>query len=109
MRVVYCARCGTRLSVLHKAIPKCAKIIDIVEYHTCPETPVEFDLTPVDVPTFTKGKEDKFVQNLDRLTPPLPLMSENEIRDHRPTEHIKSEVSTTAPTNLLEHLKRMKE
>ena len=73
MKHVYCSRCGTRLAISRKALPKYGKIINIVEYHECPDEPVEIDLTPVDIPTFVSvpGDLDKntFVQNLNGLLP----------------------------------------
>jgi len=92
MKVVYCAKCGTRLAVARKALPKYGKIIDIVEYHECPNEPVEIDLTPTDVPAANKKTEEnnKFVQNLDKL-----------IGDKRDKSDIRVEKSSTAPQTIL--------
>lgn len=100
MKVVYCANCGTRLNVQRKAMPKFGRIIDIVEYHECLDEPVELDLTPIDIPTFTeKEGKNKFVQNLNELNPPTPPVFD--LRDRRKDENIKS----TAPDSILRNLK----
>ena len=95
MKVVYCAKCGTRLAVSRKALPKYGKIIDIVEYHECSDEPVEIDLTPVSVPVMSKETEEnnKFVQNLDKL-----------IGDKRDKSDIRVEKSSTAPQTLLDSI-----
>lgn len=101
MKVVYCAKCGTKLPVMRKALVKYHTIVDIVPSHDCLDTPIEFDLTPISVPIFVTGK---FVEKLNELNPPKPLMSinEEELRDRRPAEHVKS----SAPTTLLDSMKR---
>lgn len=106
MKVVYCANCGTRLNITRKAMPKLGKIIDIVEYHICPDEPVEFDLTPVDLPTFTEDAENnKFIKSLNDLQPPsiLGSLRSDDLRDRRPTEQIK----TTAPSSLNDLIKSL--
>ena len=106
MKTVYCENCGMRLRITRKAMPKFGTIIDLVEYHECPDEPVEFDLTPVDVPTFvTKTENQKFVQKLNELQPPSPLapISTKDLQDRRNTEHVKDKSS--APPSLLQSIK----
>jgi hypothetical protein len=106
MKVVYCSKCGTRLAITRKALPKYGRIIDIVEYHKCPDEPVEFNLTPINVPAFSvvpKEGDDKFVQNLNRLQPP-PIATEG-LKDRRNPENIKTEPSSSAPRTLLDNMK----
>ena len=128
MKVVYCANCGTRLNVLRKALPKYAKIIDIVEYHECPNESVEIDLTPVDIPPFDIQKEkgkNKFVQKLNDLQPSkhfdiqgteigrvvggasIGALSTADLRDRRKSEEVKSDIDSTAPNSVLGQLKSM--
>jgi len=102
MRYVYCANCGTRLSIMRKAMPKYGKIIDIVEYHKCPNKPIKIDLEPVDIPIFIeKENKNKFVQQLNDLQPPSILSSiGSELKDKRKMEDVKSDKLTSAPTGL---------
>jgi len=105
MKVVYCANCGKRLNVKRKALPMYGKIIDIVEYHECPDEPYEIDLTPVDIPKFDEVEgRNKFVQNLNNLSPKpegsSPLLS-NEPGDKR----FEKPATTTAPQSLLDQIK----
>ena len=106
MKTVYCANCGTRLNVCRKALPKQGKIVDIVEFHSCPDEPVEFDLTPIDLPNFheVEGK-NKFVQKLNDLAP-LPSAS-SEMYDRR--EEAKPATVTTAPLQILNQLRQLRE
>lgn len=107
MKCVYCAKCGTRLTLTRKALPKYGRIIDLVESHECLDEPVEFDLSPVDVPTFAepvKEGDDKFVQNLNKLQ---PQPSTIELGDRRDIADIKKETSSSAPRTLLDNMKAM--
>ena len=106
MKFVYCANCGTRLNIYRKALPKYSTIIDVVEYHKCSPTPMEIDLTPVDIPVFkeTKGK-NKFVQKLNDLG----TISTEHLKDRRFETETETETKTeskkpprsTAPPTLL--------
>jgi hypothetical protein len=105
MKCVYCSNCGLRLTVIRKALPKYGRIIDLIEPHECLDEPVEFDLTPIEVPAFTsvpeKGK-NKFVQKLNGLQPRTEGTG-----DRRNPEHIKSDASSIAPRTLLDSVKSM--
>uniref|UniRef100_A0A6M3KW13 Uncharacterized protein n=1 Tax=viral metagenome TaxID=1070528 RepID=A0A6M3KW13_9ZZZZ len=109
MKIVYCANCGTRLNITRKALPKYATIIDVVEFHKCPSVPVEFDLTPVDIPKFqeTRGK-NKFVQKLNDLAPTATFggISTANLRDRRFEIEEKPQKSS-APPSVLELVKGM--
>jgi len=37
MKIFLCAKCGARLEVSYKALPKLGKIVRLVEYHECGE------------------------------------------------------------------------
>ena len=103
MKVVYCANCGTRLNIMRRAMPKLGRIIDVVEYHICPDEPVEIDLTPVDLPSFTESEgNNKFVKILNDLQPPsiLGAIGADDLRDRRPLDQVKTESKSTAPTSL---------
>lgn len=108
-KLVYCANCGTRLQIMRKALPKYARIIDLVEYHECPDEPVPFDLTPEEVPVFApeiKGEKAKFVQKLNDLSPQsiIGAMSSVDMRDRRNAADLRSEISSTAPKGLIKNL-----
>ena len=34
---LYCAHCGQRLTLIRKALPKLGVIVDLVQYHECPQ------------------------------------------------------------------------
>jgi len=98
-KIVLCSECGTRLSIIPKAIKDYGVIVHLVPPHECPDEPIDLDLQPQEIPR-AKGK---FVENLNNLRPPLnPSISTMDLRDRR-TE--KSEVKTTAPASILEHIK----
>jgi len=87
-------------------MPKLGKIIDIVEYHVCPDEPVEFDLTPIDLPIFNEDVENnKFIKSLNDLQPPsiLGSLRSDDLRDRRPKEQIK----TSAPPSLKDLFKSL--
>ena len=110
MKIVYCSNCGTRLNVLRKAMPKYGAVVNVVEYHECPDEVVELDLTPVDIPTFDPPKDkDQFVQKLNELNPlsQTNLLGGGELGDRRDKEHVKSDITSTAPGNLLTNMESM--
>jgi len=103
MKIVYCSNCGTRLNITRKAMPKLGRIIDIVEYHVCPDEPVEFDLTPIDLPTFVEDKENnKFIKSLNDLHP-QSVIGASGLQDRRPSDQVKS----TAPSSLDDLMKSL--
>lgn len=102
---IYCAECGLKLTKAKKAMPKYNCVIDVIAPHICPDEPYEFDQKPNPITPFN-SMEGKFVQKLNELQPnPLRNVSEETIGDLRPKEHLRSELTTTAPTGLLDHLK----
>ena len=123
MKLLYCSNCGTRLTITRKALPNYGVIVDIVNYHECPEVPIEFDLKPLDTSTIKplEGK-DKFVKSLNELSPltprsiisegtesiksPFGAVSSNDLRDRRfELSEPKLDIKTTAPSNVLDILK----
>lgn len=104
MKVVYCANCGTPLSVKRKALPKYATIVDIVAYHECTNEVEELNLSPVDIPSFeeVEGK-NQFVKSLNGLEPPSAPTPD--LRDRRPNE----DVITSAPQGVQDLFKNMTE
>ena len=118
MKQVYCSNCGTRLNIMRKALPKYATIIDVVEFHKCPPKPVEFDLTPVDIPVFQETKEkNKFVSKLNDLSPVADFhrevakavlggISTANLRDRR-FEVDSEKPKSSAPPSVLELVKGM--
>jgi len=112
MKFVFCANCGTRLLVTRKAMPKFGCVLDLIEQHTCAEEFIPPDLTPVATPTFIKKTETtKFANHLDELQPPpVPFnLNETGLRDKRDDKDVRSDIVSSAPTNLLEALKRQTE
>jgi len=109
MKIVFCANCGTRLSIMRKAMPKYGKIIDIVEYHECPDEPVKIDLEPVDISTFVESEnKNQFVQQLNDLQPPSILGSiGSDLKDKRKTEDIKGPNLSSAPSGLSDLINSM--
>ncbi len=111
MKQLFCANCGTKLTITRKAMPKYATIIDLVEYHICLEKPIEPNLTAVDTTAFVRvdGK-DKFVQSLNKLNKPPMKMPEGprtpgmtstlELKDRRFEKD--DVVKSTAPMGILD-------
>lgn len=103
-KLTYCANCGLRLTVFKKAIPTYGRIVDLVLPHECTEEPIEFDITPIDVPAFQSDEgNNKFVKKLNNLSPDRLPNLDSDLRDRRPTEQVKS----TAPESLITNLKGM--
>ena len=101
IKTVYCANCGTRLNVSRKALPKYGKIIDIVEYHECPEDFVELELTQIDVPKFSEVEgKNEFVQNLNDLNPTDSRNPEHTISDLKLTTQPQNDLITRIKSNL---------
>ena len=90
-----------RLEVYRKAMPKYGRVLDLVTPHECSDEPVEFDLTPLDIPTIPPPGDNKFVKKLNELSPPPLPNLDRELRDRRPTEQVKS----SAPESLIAHIK----
>lgn len=119
MKHVYCSNCGLRLTIIRKALPKYGRIINLIEPHECLDEPVEFDLSPVDVPAFTgssgddKGKFDQKLNDLNKVPHDLHLrpFRDNghidDLGDRRGAENVKSESSSSAPRSLLDGIKSM--
>ena len=125
MKHVYCSQCGTRLTILRKALPKFGRIINLVDPHVCLAEPIEYDLTPIDIPVFEvtvkegeeiphglrlgpfrdDGYSNKSVQKLNKRQP--PSIGTDDLKDRRKVEDVKSEVSSTAPRTLLDSIKVM--
>ena len=101
-KLYYCANCGKRLSVYRKPMPAYGRILELVIPHECSEEPVEFDLSPIDVPVQAPTETDnKFVKKLNELSPPSFPSQNLDLRDRRPPEQVKS----LAPESLLTHVK----
>ena len=101
-KIFYCSNCGLRLEVYRKAMPKYGRILELVTPHECSDEPVEFDLSPIDMPVFMpKEKDNKFVKKLNELSPPTTFQLNNTLKDRRPTEQVKS----SAPESILSHVK----
>jgi len=105
MKHVYCENCGMKLEITRKAIPKAARIIDLVEYHTCLDEPVEISFEETDIPRQTKEEgKDKFVQNLNDLVQnQLGSISTGDLTDMRDKETVKS----IAPESVIKNLQVM--
>ena len=108
-KLFYCSNCGLRLKVYRKALPKYGRILELVTPHECSEEPVEFDLTPLDMPlSVPEDKDNKFVKKLNKLSPrdysKPPLSFDDPIlRDRRPADQVKS----SAPESLKNYMKNM--
>lgn len=113
MNIVYCSACGTSLTIKRKPMPKFGRIIDIVDPHVCLDDPIEIDLTPNPVPAYVEEeKKGKFVQKMDELQHevhirPISSIGTDTLGDRRSVEHIKSDIKSTAPSNLLGYMKDM--
>lgn len=113
MKTVYCSNCGKRLSIMRKALPKYATIIDIVEFHKCSKDPVEIDLTPVDILKFNEDKaNNKFVSKLNDLAPTTTFggVSTANLRDRRFEVEVEREKpKSSAPPSVLGLIKSSEE
>jgi hypothetical protein len=118
---LYCAACGIQLSILRKAIPKIASVIDVVEPHVCKEEVIPFTEMPdyCAAPKFLNEPDSyKFVQSLNGLgKAPVPIASDrvkparqsmtgtDDLRDRRfDTE---SKQTSSAPTSIAEQIRLM--
>ena len=98
MKVVYCSNCGKELTIVRKAMPKFAKILDIVDPHVCTEEVQMPELIPQSTPIPMSPDDRKFVRKLNELN--KPSISTEDFRDRR------EETSrSSAPRNLLDQMK----
>ena len=91
MKFVYCEKCGKALQVTPKSFKELGRILKVVEAHECGE-PVPIDLEPI----YDPGKvidETQFVQKSNELL-------RNKPEDIRSKEHIREELTSTAPEAL---------
>jgi hypothetical protein len=67
---LFCANCGQRLALIRKALPKLGIIVDLVQYHKCPDTistELKFDF---DAPVASAVEGfNKCVLSLNQLEP----------------------------------------
>jgi len=100
-KFVYCSVCGTKTEVTRKALKNYGRIVELIDPHKCLDEPIEFDLSPNEVPSYTTESEKKFVKKLNGLSNPEGKALPTEgIRDRR-----FEDVKLTAPQNLIENLK----
>lgn len=110
-KVVYCANCGLRLSIIRKAVKSAGVVIDMVEQHECLEVPVEPDLKLIDIPIFEPPKaKGKFATRVEELSPsphfPIPSeLDEKDLRDRRPAKDVKS----SAPQAIIDQVEKVDE
>lgn len=103
-KIYYCAKCGTQLTVTRKALPGRGWIVELVEYHKCSTKVKDFDLEPLNVPTFDPDSEDrKFVKKLNDLPRPFDGVSTMDLRDRRLPDQVKS----SAPPTVLDQMKHL--
>ena len=117
MNKLFCANCGLKLRTIRKAVPKYGTILDLVEPHTCLETPVDPSSVIVLAPIAT-GDRNKFVESLNELKPTSPQKGSSEGRSLRPssmtgTNDLRDrrfdgkEVPSSAPSSVLDQIKQM--
>lgn len=99
-KFIFCSRCNTRLPIIKTVAKKYSQIMDTVEPHICPDVPIDLStyFDPVTVPSPTK----EIVQKSDNLRyPPLG------IGDRRPSEHLRKEITSSAPPSLINQVRSM--
>ena len=115
---LYCSNCGLQLKTIRKAVPKLGTILDLVEPHTCLESPVD-PSTLVIVASPFEG-EQKFVKSINKLGPsPFQPLSEgsermpsrstmtgtDDLRDRRFDQEPK--IPSTAPRSVIDQIKTL--
>lgn len=105
MKAVYCSTCGTKSLVIRRAVPSHNVIVDLVAPHICTETPVDFDFRPI--PPQVVEIDGEFVQKLNKLERGTNQIDSISLRDRRSVEHVKSDVSSMAPTGILDQMKNL--
>ena len=66
-RQIYCAECGTELTLIHKALPKQQRTIKVLAPHTCPDKHPDYPFKDINNELITKPSPDKAKGNLDIL------------------------------------------
>lgn len=107
MKFVYCSRCGLKLSISRKAIPRASTIVDIVDYHVCGELQgPDFEFNPTQPFIAQAAEERKFEQKINELAPPpLPAALADDPGDRRSSDSTKS----AAPLSILDQIKALKD
>lgn len=100
MKAIYCAKCGKELPIILKGMPKHGTIVRLIAPHRCGKI-AEPNLGKESPLAITAGEKEngyEFVQKLNELEPPGP-------GDKRDEEHLRKELKSTAPENLLDKAK----
>ena len=105
---LFCANCGTKLTVTRKAVPKLGIILDLVTPHECLETPVDPTQVIVDAP-ITLDDRNKFVESLNGLKPSdlkkqFTGVGTDDLRDRR---FEKAETKSSAPSSVLDQIRQL--
>lgn len=130
---LYCANCGQRLTLIRKALPKLGVIVDLVQYHECPQVvdaDFNFDFNAPMAPS-VEGR-NLCLSTLDKLEPPrggikspsfdkvekgvdfqhetskriFGGVSTEDLRDRR-FEQSEKPIVSTAPSTILDQIKAM--
>lgn len=102
MKNIYCSECGKKLEIIRKPMPLYNTIVEMVNPHVCSEEPVnELELKPDPVPPFVVVP--KFVQKLNDLGASKLVNPEG--GDKRPPDQLRKEITSTAPTSVIDRLK----
>jgi len=102
MKLVYCSNCGKALPIRRKAMPKFAKILDIIDPHECSENLEMPELTPTNVPM----REGKLEKELNKMSPKPSVygVSTDNLRDRRIGAVDLREQTNNAPKSILDSL-----
>lgn len=99
-KFIYCSNCGTKLTIIRKALKGYGRIIELIDPHECPEEPLDLDLTPTEVPV-NKETDGKFVEKLNNLRP--SQVNTADLRDRRK----ESDIKTSAPASVIQQTKNL--
>jgi hypothetical protein len=112
---LFCANCGLQLRTIRKAVPKYGTILDLVEPHTCLETPVDPTTVLIEAPISTEDR-NKFVESLNGLKPPASPLGSIDRAPRRPSmtgtddlrdRRFDGKVPSIAPSSVLDQIKSM--
>jgi len=120
MNFVYCAQCGERFEVFAKAVPSQGKVYNLIRPHICTKLNEE-PLTKETIEAIGENAKKsaganlkdmfdgfKFVQKLNKLDPkiaePESEQPTHEIGDKRHKDHLRKELTSNAPANLLDNI-----
>jgi len=84
-RQIFCAECGTELTILHKALPKQQKVILVIAPHSCPDEHPDYPFKDINNELLTRPDPGKPKSDLDKLFNDFKFVQKSNELNKKPT------------------------